>query len=196
MFSPHLLSLRHAHKSSAHKFCTMFIFMYISSIGAFIHKKDRDFHRDWNTEIFLGLFRQVEISRWSPSGMILVTELRMPDIKHILPLFWYARLEWWDRKYQDYLLKRLHIRRDANNCAYSQIIASRVLNLTTRENIYLRSGRMNVIANAICSAMLIAIISEIFMSTLVKISRYRSRWKKKPGFVSRLFPQVWMPLIC
>ena len=40
-----------------------------------------------------------------------------------LPLFWYARLEWWDRKYQDYLLKRSHIHRDANNHAYSQIIA-------------------------------------------------------------------------
>ena len=51
-------------------------------LGAFIHKKDRDLHRDWNTEIFLRLFRQAEISRWSPSGMILVTELRMPDIKH------------------------------------------------------------------------------------------------------------------
>ena len=39
-----------------------------------------------------------------------------------LPLFWYARLEWWDRKYQDYLLERSHIRRDANNRANSHII--------------------------------------------------------------------------
>ena len=69
-----------------------------------------------------------------------------------LPLFWYGRLEWWDRKYQDYLLERSHICRDANNRAYSQIIARCI---------------------AICSAMLIARISEIFMSTLVKISRFR-----------------------
>ena len=71
-----------------------------------------------------------------------------------LPLFWYARLEWWDRKYQDYLLERSHIRRDASNRANSQIIARCI---------------------AICSTMLIAIISEIFMSTLVKISRFWSR---------------------
>ena len=69
-----------------------------------------------------------------------------------MPLFWYARLEWWDRKYQDYLLERSHIRRDANNRANSQIIARCI---------------------AICSAMLITIISEIFMFTLVKISRFR-----------------------
>ena len=76
-----------------------------------------------------------------------------------LPLFWYACLEWWDRKYQDYLLERSHIRRDANNSAYSQIIARCI---------------------AICSAMLIAIISEIFMSTqFVKISRFRSRCKNR-----------------
>ena len=73
-----------------------------------------------------------------------------------LPLFWYTRLEWWDRKYQDYLLERSHIRRDANNHANSQIIARCI---------------------AICSAMLIAIISEIVMSTLVKISRFRSQCK-------------------
>ena len=76
----------------------------------------------------------------------------------VLPLFWYARLEWWDRKYQDYLLERSHIRRDANNCAYSQIIARCI---------------------AICRAMLIAIISELFMSTLVKISRFWSRCKNQ-----------------
>ena len=59
--------------------CHPFFFWRLVKI---IHKKDRDFHRDLNTEICLRLFRQAEISRWSPSGMILVTELRMPDIKH------------------------------------------------------------------------------------------------------------------
>ena len=80
-----------------------------------------------------------------------------------LPLFWYARLEWWDRKYQDYLLERSHIRRDANNRAYSQIIARCI---------------------AICSAMLIAIISEIFMSTLVKHLKILIAMQKT-RFVSR-----------
>ena len=84
----------------------------VQTIGAFIHKKDRDFHRDWNTEIFLRL----------PSGMNPVHRTAHAWYQ-ALPLFWYARLEWWDRKYQDYLLERSHIRRDANICGYSQIIA-------------------------------------------------------------------------
>ena len=122
---------------------------FVLILGAFIHKKDRDFHRDY--------------ALVQTSGNISLIAER-DDSGHqtahawyqALPLFWYARLEWWDRKYQDYLLERSHICRDANNRTNSQIIARCI---------------------AICSAMLIAIISEIFMSTLVKISRFRSRCK-------------------
>ena len=110
--------------------------LILSMIGAFIHKKDRDFHRDWNTEIFLRLFRQAEISRWSPSGMILVTELCMPDIKHC-PCF--DTLAWNDGREN------------------TKIICSSV--------------------HTSAAMQIIAIISEIFMSTLVKISRFRSRCK-------------------
>ena len=100
-------------------------------LGPFIHKKDWDFHRDWNTENILRLLRQAEISRFSPSGMVLVTELRMPDIKHC-PCF--DTLAWND------------------GIENTKIICSKVHTS-------------------------IAIISEIFMSTLVKISRFRSRCK-------------------
>ena len=90
-------------------------------IGAFIHKKDRDFHRDLK---YWDIFALVQTS----GNISLIAE--RDDSGHrtahawyqALPLFWYARLEWWDRKYQDYLLERSHICHDANNCAYSQII--------------------------------------------------------------------------
>ena len=89
----------------------------------------------------------------SPSGIILLTELAHA---------WYQAgiypLPLPGKKYQDYLLESSRIRRDASNRANSQIIA-RFL--------------------AIYSAMLIAIISEIFMSTLVTISRFRSRCKNR-----------------
>ena len=80
--------------------------------------------------------------------MILVTELCMPDIKHC-PCF--DMLTW-----NDGIDNTKIMCSSVHTSAAMQIIA---------------------ICIAICSTMLIAIISEIFMSTLVKILRFRSRCK-------------------
>ena len=103
--------------------CVVFYFTFQGRRSNFnnrrIHTQERlRFPSRLKYRDFLRLSRQAEISRLLPSGIILLTELRMTHIKqeYTLSLFWYARLEWWDRKYQDYLLKRLtHICRDANN---------------------------------------------------------------------------------
>ena len=62
------------------------------------------------------------------------------------------------KKYQDYLLERSHSSRNASNPAYSKIIARFLV---------------------ICSTMLITIISEIFMSTLVKSQDFDRDEKNK-----------------
>ena len=96
------------------------------TIGAFTHKKDRDFHRDWNTEIFCACSDRRKYLANRRAGIILLTKLRMPDIK-----LEYNPCPCRSKKYHDYLLERSHIRRDANNRANSQIIAN---NYADRDN--------------------------------------------------------------
>ena len=140
----HFLSLNHTPQRAMEAAIAQAPIQICDILGAFIHKKDRDFHRAWNTEIFCACLdkRKYLADRragwfWSPNCACLISSIALMHLEtlfivqlyhsmHMLLLprsFWYARLEWWDRKYQDYLLERSHIRCDANNRANSQIIA-------------------------------------------------------------------------
>ena len=138
---------------------TQYILCYIRHI----HTQERSrFPSRLKYRDILRLFRQAEISRYSPSGIILLTKLRMPDIK---PEYNPCPCRAKNTKIICSRERSWHIPHDANNRANSQMIARFI---------------------AICSAMLIAIISEIF---------YVHTCKNLKISIARAKTEICIPLI-